>query len=525
MRRLGEKLILIMNGIFVLLFGYIFIRIIMSLQRIIPASNMKYCSMILLWCVMFVGAYLLSKGVLKQTKYKKIILIAFFVLQSIYVWAVHSQVSSDAYGVNYIAYNFVQGNCGVLEGKGLWGEYLATYTNNIPSVAFVVAIYKFIWLPNTLEQSWLFLSVIAVILSNVSLVFVYKLVKSLISETAAIMSLVLAVPMITLSEPTTILYSDIMALWTTPAALYMIVKSVKKEKPGYLCMAGGLLAFGAWIKPQSMVVMIAICIVFALISVNKLSRNEVKAAIKPIVLFIGMFAVASLCLSAVTNKAVSLLGEGYVERNEMPSIHWIAMGLNAETNGAYSLDDVSEIRAIEGLEEKKTLCEELIVSRLKEMGVGGLALHLDEKLIQGLGRGTFTCAREWRGTLLNEALQAKRIQNWTVVNNSRFDNFTAVWIQAGYLMMLFFSLHSSKYMFSKKNREKDKCLIYVTNTCRIAMIGIALMLCLLERNLRYMYAMIPCMIVLSIYDMWKIKNDWATKKHFLTLLGKTRKTR
>ena len=495
------------NLVFTALFTFVVVRVIWNTRSMIPGSIGRYITMCLLWVVLSGCCVFLWKKLLRGKDCKKWLLLMAFVLQAIYVWAIYSQVDSDAYVIAYIAYHFAQGNLAALEG--FWKEYLAVYTNNIPATAVLTAVFT-VWMPDTLEQAWLLLSVIAAMLSDIVLLFVFKMVKTVVSETAAIVAMILAIALISLSEPSTIVYSDIMALWTTPAALYWITRG-KMGKKRYAGVAGALLAIGAYIKPQSLIVVIAVGIMLILEWMKEAGKEQRKLVGKRGALLASCFLIVLLGLSTITNMAVNLLGKEYVEQNKVPAIHFVAMGLNPETNGAYSEDDVVNMKSAVGHEAKMELCRSKISNRLKDMGLLGLLRHIDGKIVNGVGNGTFTSGREWRGILLNDSLQAVRIQNWTVVGETKFQEFTSVWIQCGYLFVLVLSLHSAIYEFSHKRRETEPSQWFLTNVCRITMIGMLLMLVVLERNLRYMYAALPCMIFLAVYDLKKIRNELRQK--------------
>lgn len=494
--------------IFAALFAFVVVRVTWNTQSMIPGSIGRYITMCFLWIILVGCCVFLWRKLLRGKDYKRRLLLVAFALQAIYVWAVYSQVDSDAYVITYIAYHFAQGDLAALEG--FWREYLAVYTNNIPATAVLTAVFS-VWMPDTLEQTWLLLSVIAAVLSDIALLFIFKLVKTVVNETAAIVAMVLAIASISLSEPSTILYSDIMALWTTPAALYAITRGRMGDKQ-YIGAAGVLLAVGSWIKPQSLIVTIAVGIILILEWMGEPGKEQRKLVGKRGALLVGCFLIVLLGLSAITNAAVNLIGKEYVGQNEMPAIHFVAMGLNPETNGAYSEDDVVDMKSTVGHEAKMDLCRSKISARLKDMGLLGLLRHIDGKLVHGAGNGTFTSGREWRGILLNDSLQAVRIQNWTVVYETKFQEFTSVWVQCGYLFMLVLSLHSAIYALSDKRRETEPTQWFLTNVCRIAMIGTVLMLVVLERNLRYMYAVLPCMVFLTAYDLKKISDELRQKR-------------
>ena len=99
-------------------------------------------------------------------------------------------------------------------------------------------------------------------------------------------------------------------------------------------------------------------------------------------------------------------------------------------------------------------------------GSGGLAIHLNKKLIQGVGNGTFTQGKTWKGVLLNTSPTAVTIQNWFVVDTEGWKMVTSVWIQSGYLLIMLCITHSSLYalLSSKKKREKRIVSCYKYNS-------------------------------------------------------------
>lgn len=189
--------------IFAALFAFVVVRVTWNTQSMIPGSIGRYITMCFLWIILVGCCVFLWRKLLRGKDYKRRLLLVAFALQAIYVWAVYSQVDSDAYVITYIAYHFAQGDLAALEG--FWREYLAVYTNNIPATAVLTAVFS-VWMPDTLEQTWLLLSVIAAVLSDIALLFIFKLVKTVVNETAAIVAMVLAIASISLSEPSTILY-------------------------------------------------------------------------------------------------------------------------------------------------------------------------------------------------------------------------------------------------------------------------------------------------------------------------------
>lgn len=494
------------NWIFVVVFSVVYIRILWKTTQIVPGSAGKYILFALTW-VALLGYISRHRARLPKEKHMQYIVIVFFFFQLVYVWAIHSQVSSDAYVIAYIAYHFVTGDFDALEGW--WIDYLAVYPNNLPATEVVALVFS-VWLPDTLEQAWLLLSGVAAMFSNLALFFIYKLVKSAISETAAVAAVLMAFATITISEPSTILYSDIMALWATPAALYALYCGQTRNKR-YYAAAGMLLAYGSWIKPQSVILTIAVCIGVVLEWLQTREWHR-KQTLRSGALAVVAFLIMTTCLFGIKNAAVDLIGKERVEQNEMPALHFVSMGLNPETNGCYSENDVLEMEAVLGHDAKVELAKSKIKSRLEELGAYGLLKHIDNKIVLGAGNGTFTSALEWRGTVQNHSLQAQRIQRWSVFAGENFSRYTAPWIQCVYLLMFAMSICSAVFSVSKRYREADKAVMLLADICRYFMVGVLLMLIFLERNLRYVYAALPCMIFLAAYSLEKVSVLFIQKK-------------
>lgn len=494
------------NWSFIVVFSVVYIRILWKTTQVVPGSVGKYIFLALAW-VALLGYLSLRRARLPKEKHIQYTVIAFLLSQFVYVWAIHSQVSSDAYVIAYIAYHFAAGEFDALEGW--WMDYLAVYPNNLPATEVVALVFS-VWLPDTLEQAWLLLSGVAALLSDLALVFIYKLVRNAVSKTAAVAAVLMAVATITLSEPSTILYSDIMALWATPAALYALYCG-KTRNGKYYAVAGILLAYGAWIKPQSVVLTIAVCIGVTL-ECFQTCKWQQKQTIRSGVLGVIAFLVTTACLFGIKNAAIDLVGKDRVEQNEMPAIHFVSMGLNPETNGCYSEKDVLEMEAVLGHDAKVELAKSKIKLRLEELGAYGLLKHIDNKIVLGAGNGTFTSALEWRGAVQNHSLQAQRIQRWSVFAGENFSRYTAPWIQCVYLLMFAMSICSAVFSVSKRYREADKAVMLLADICRYFMVGVLLMLIFLERNLRYVYAALPCMIFLAAYILEKVSVLFEKKK-------------
>ena len=500
-----NALLLIANSIFALLFLLVTVEAIVNTRNRIPASWIMYLFLCFLWCVLLLGVligYAKLPQCLRGKCYKRVAVLVLIVTQFFYIWCVYSQPDSDAYVVNYIAYHYVQGDLSTQ--PFFWTEYLSFYTNNMPITQLLILLYR-LYLPDTLEASWLLLSLAAALLSDLAIFFTVKVTKVLLGERFAVAALVLSIPMLAMSESGSIFYTDVVALWTIPAALYILLRARKSEHMKFwvsCCAAGGIFAFGIWMKPQVVVALISIGIVWTL-EIFRTKRTPVRyRRIQGLVGLETMFAGCLFVLQLSTQAALDRIpGHDLVEKNQFPMLHFIAMGLNEEAFGTYNEQDVNETKAQIGLSAKKIFLTEKIENRLHSMGLKRFVVHLNKKLTFGTGNGTFTSGRTWRGIPLNTSSVAHAVQEWCIVDNEKWNEFSAVWIQTGYLLILVCVTHSVVYVLIKKKREQIEVVDRAMNVIRISLIGIILFLLLLESNLRYLYALMPLMIILCVYDI------------------------
>lgn len=173
------------------------------------------------------------------------IIIAVICLLAIlgYAFLVFSRLDSDAGVVNFLAYHYVAGDL----SERWYAEYISYYNNNAPILCVLVMIYK-IFLPPNMDVACFEICVLALLFSALAAYFLYKIIKSLFGQAMALLSLLLIFPLIIMSEEATILYSDIVALWTVPASLYLILLAVKEynKKRIYIYIYGGRHNSGIW---------------------------------------------------------------------------------------------------------------------------------------------------------------------------------------------------------------------------------------------------------------------------------------
>ena len=486
--------------IFLCLFSYVFIAVLLNSMNYVPSKTAVYFLAFLLLGVYCAGMYWIWRFLNRFPKAWLVMIPCLLIVQGVYVWCVYSCASSDAYVVNYIAYNTVAVGADSL-GE-FFVDYLCHFTNNIPITQLLIGIYK-IYLPATLDDSWLLLSFLSAILADVALVFTYAFVKNVLGKPSAFLTIVLGIPMIIFSESAVLFYTCIASLWSVPASLYFMMKAMSSSKRWWYGAAAGVCCvLGFFLKANIAVLMVAYGICFVLLFMKRVwnSRNTESDAFQKktllrlvLILLVSVIATYGL-LNVFTTDYKQDLGLERVEQNEIPLEHFIAMGLNKESHGFWNGQDQDETKLCLGMDAKKEFLRAKIIQRLSEHGARGLLAHLDYKLSFGYTRGTFVVDGAWKGTLLNDNSFAQLVQKWTVVGGAYRDKYMAPFIQVVYLAILFFCVYGVLRKSPKTNERAD----FAIGVCRLSMIGTTIFLLLFELNLRYIYGTLPFMIFLAI---------------------------
>lgn len=420
--------------------------------------------------------------------------VGWFVIQYVYVWGTYSIASSDCWVVHNFAFDFVR-NSNVY----VWYiEYFSMYSNNILLGIISIVMQKLIPF-SCMNDVWLFTSLLACILADLAIYWALKMIIYNFGEQYYEITFLLACILIGLSEEATILYSDILSLWTLPFAGFYIGKSIKendirRKYINYL-YTGLALGFGSAIKPQMLIFLFAWIIMLLIqIGIQKID------ALRPILLGIIVCIVLCAGLSDIgkrwfCNAIISKYEEHsqeYFENTEFSYLHWMNMGLNEESMGGYSLEDVEATKAIVGKKNKSAALKESIKDRLSAFGFGGYLQFLNGKVIYALQNGSFSEGVVWKGTCINNAQTAKKLQKCFLSTSSHWKYGAAVLIQITYLGCLWLSNVNAIVDFKTKKSN------FMVQIAQITLLGDIMFLALFERNMRYFFSVLPLLIFLAI---------------------------
>lgn len=488
--------------LFVLLFSCLSVQIIFV--SYLNAKNTSlavraFAYIILLSC--FLGSVIFFsrkvKGLAKRSRLLVMgICLLWFFIQGLYIYSTYSLTGSDTYPVNWLAWNIAHD----IESEMFYWYYFARYQNNIPLLAICSGFYSLVKGLFEFEDSWLILTIIAALLANLAIFWTVKLSYIICPKKNIFFPLICAILLIGLSEEGTIFYTDITTLWVIPCSMYLCVLAFDMDKnpKRNSIFAGMVLGIGGALKPQVLIVAVAILIVRGLTFIHCLC-NKQKIQLRCFLhLFIALLVSYCFLSQASTAWYVSVLPEQYngktwMDQEKYPVLHWVNMGLNASSYGAYSVDDVVFTANISGIEAKNEALLESIQKRLQPLSVKELFLYENQKVCYALQNGSFGQGMVWKGTLLNNSSLAIKLQPYFVSIYPQWTAGIGLLVQIVYLFLLVLCLLAvCAYLLSRTWFEQK-----TVQTMAISLIGAVCFIVLLEQNMRYFYTMVPVLISLS----------------------------
>jgi hypothetical protein len=272
--------------------------------------------------------------------------------------------------------------------------YLSLYPNNKALTMFVYFLMKRMGNASDKTIYWAWV-VINIVLIDTSFCMSFSLARKYFDNWTAVISTAVEIVLLGLSGWIIVPYSDTMTAWIPLAilCLYQMAKEKKKisSKVIALTLIGFLVVWGYYLKPQCVIVFIAIlmCCLGTVRSIQKGQRIWFPVGI-----------IAGIIVGAFTYQLASagVFQKNIIEGVSMPPSHFVMMGMNENPTavgiGSYDSDSTSySSSAGNSTEEHDTACKERIRHYLEGYGLRGYLHHLFQKGIWILGDGSFF----WQG--------------------------------------------------------------------------------------------------------------------------------
>lgn len=408
-----------------------------------------------------------------------------FAIQAYVFWNIYFQTGWD---VNWV----LSTSTSLVYGGDHWKEYYSYYPNNLGIVWIITNLLRINDQIGNQIEPYFFVILVQCALSCLAGFLLFALIKELFGLTCGYFSWVIYVLHIALSPWLSITYTDGMSLIIPISILWLYQNSLGDQKWWKWMIIGALGCFGYRIKPQCVIVLIAIFII-------ELSRSVCCEKKQRLKILKGLStAVFAGCLMILLCDHVlfSSLGITVDPEKEIGSTHFAMMGLNTETDGAYAADDVSFSQSFSTKQERVQGNLSVIKQRLQEMGLMGFAKHIAKKTLVNFGDGTYSWAREgnFYATVYEprNSLMSPLLRSFYYSTGSHYQLFSLM-EQCIWVTMIFCTLGCVFYF--QNRRYKPLC---IESVALLTLIGATLFQTIFESRNRYFFVNSPIFIVAAV---------------------------
>lgn len=383
-------------------------------------------------------------------------------------------VLNSAYSIAFRLYDFVE------------AEYLSLYPNNMALAVLFGMLLRLFHLvfgaEPSMERFRLMLILLQILLNQLTgLLLVFAAHRVTHSVRLAHIAWVLHVVLIGLSPWFLVPYSDSMTLILPLLMLTLYLCRGRHDILRFACI-GLLGGLGALIKPQACIPAIAILIVELLQWATQKRRAPVQLLVMLAALWLALFPGASLIRKAAHVPAL--------ENKSVTFAHYLNMGLNPETDGAYSAADLGLALSQPSQEAQMQFCLESARQRVRSLGVSGMLEHALHKALVNFADGSFAWCIDFTIVPLPEKDAALSPLIRSIVYP---DGALYPWLktlqQGCWLLLLVLAPFSALYLIKERSAGGAALLL--------SAIGILCFNMLFEAKARYMYIYAPVWILLA----------------------------
>lgn len=297
--------------------------------------------------------------------------------------------------------------------------------------------------------------------------------------------------------------------------IYQLAKTDNRkiQRAILLILMGCVGAFGYRIKPQTVIVLIAIVGYELLCHMGKgLLENWKELLRKGTCACVG--AVCTLCLCSyvlIPSLHIELDGS-----REFGWQHFLMMGLNTRTDGAWAEEDVQFSGEIAEKEERDEENLRIVKERLSSLGVKGVALHLCRKQLVNYGDGTFAWNVE--GNFFQEQPEWAQNASSTLIRSLIYPDGSGYQLfcsskQQLWVMILTLQPFAVYTVLGRKKTSKEvggaEAFVCVM---MLSILGLTLFELLFESRARYLFTYAPLYVILATVGLGnlyrRLRDGW-----------------
>lgn len=419
-----------------------------------------------------------------------VLLVQFFLLINLFFYT-----DWDVGTINLAASQLLE------SGTTTTAGYFQSCSNNV----FLLAVYMVIrrmaglmHLPETLA-----LSACSVVLVNLSLyvtgLTAYRIGRN---EKLAWCAYLLALLLYGLNPWFCIAYSDTFSVLIPILTLYLYLRMKESALPlpirAFVVIFPAL--FGYLIKPQNVIVLIAIAIWELIGGERKRFRRRGIGTVAVILL---VLVISGVIVGGINSAARSYTGIARNKDAEYGWSHYLVVGLNWDSTGTYNEADIAFTDQFSTAEERTANQLSEARRRVSEMGVTGYLRFLGRKLLLNYNDGTFAWSME--GTFYAEVFDPP------LGAVSTF--FRKIYYYGQDYYLIYATIEQTVWLFvlaggflatlkSKYTRNREAAFILA-----ISLVGVTLFTLLFEARARYLYLYAPFYVILAVMGWCRRKGQ------------------
>ncbi len=206
-----------------------------------------------------------------------------------------------------------------------------------------------------------------------------------------------------------------------------------------------------------------------------------------------IFICIAACFAAFQTAFDDYLFRRHLDREQAaimntPISHWIMMGLNPNSGGAYHPDDYTFTRSFTDVEARNEAISDKIKERIRESGPDGLTRLFSRKLAKAFGDGTYAIS-----DFLDDApYERGALQELVLYDGTRYSSYKYV-TQTVLLAVYFYILRGAAAGIAACRKGRSVTAPF------IAAFGLILFLALWESSSRYFLNFIPVLFLCAAY--------------------------
>lgn len=433
----------------------------------------------------------------KRIDYDKMIFAAsiiFFLLQFYIMCNIYFETGWDSGGVIVPAARALALN----ENKEILQDgYFSIYPNNL----FLVSGYYFILRCNSVfgifpgEYDLMSIVLVNCIISSIVAWRIYKIGVRVFGRKYAFIGWLFGICMLVFSPWNVICYSDPIALLFPVLIIDIyLCRRVKYYMKIFLSSMIGYI--GYCIKPQTCICIIAIVCMELIKGLSELNLEKTKMIIGALGLSMGLVFLTA----DILEKVYEYEGFRIEDEQKLGSAHFLMMGMNEESGGIYSRDDVLFSVSFETKAERNKANIIEAGKRIQKMGAAGCIRHFSRKMLINYSDGTFAWGGE--GTfylVLKDDLNSRSaplLKNIYYNTGAHFLIFSSLeqllWITL--IIFILWKIFRGVVIW----RNAEDAMFYVL---LLTIIGLTVFELIFEARARYLYSYVPIYIFAALYGM------------------------